>query len=74
MSATRKTIKSGENKKGTCFALCQFGSTFEVWKLCSNYDGRMKGGIATTWRYVRRAMDETTARDLFARRLAGTAR
>ena len=72
MSVKRKTIEAGENKKGTSFALCQFGSAFEVWKLCSNYDGRVAGGIQTTWRYVQRGMAEADARDLYARRLAGT--
>lgn len=70
----RKTIDKQTNKKGTPFALIVDGSTWEVWKLCSNYSGHVRGGISKTWRYLQRQMSEADARALFTRRLAGTQR
>jgi hypothetical protein len=67
-------IEKKANKKGTVFALVQEGSTFGVWKLCSNYCGQVRGGISKSWRYVQRQLNEADARALFERRIAGTQR
>ena len=71
---TRKTISKKANSKGTVFALVSDGVTWEVWKLCENYCGQVRGGITKTWRCVQAAMGEQAARDLFARRIQGTQR
>jgi hypothetical protein len=68
---TRTTIAKQANKAGTVFALVK-GEAFEVWRLCSNYDGRVADGVQRTWRYVEKDMTEAAARALFARRLSGT--
>lgn len=67
--ANRKTIAKKASNKGIVFALVADGETFEVWKLCENYS-RERGGIAKTWRYVQKGMDESAARSLFKRRTA----
>lgn len=63
--STRKTLEKKANSKGIVFALVSDGSTFEVWKLCENYNGKVKGGIAKQWRYVQKGMSEVDARNLF---------
>lgn len=71
---TRKTISRRANSKGTVFALVSDGVNWEVWKLCTNYCGQVRGGLTKTWRRVQAAMGEQEARDLFARRIQGTQR
>lgn len=66
----RKTIQKGVDHKGAVFALVTDGTKFEVWKLCENYNGQVKGGIAKTWRYVQKDMAEQEAREMFKRRTA----
>lgn len=68
MTATRQTIEKKANAKGAVFALVSDGVTFEVWKLCENYDGQCRGGNRKTWRYLEKGMTEENARKLFKRR------
>lgn len=42
---TRKTISRRANSKGTVFALVSDGVNWEVWKLCTNYCGQVRGGL-----------------------------
>lgn len=69
----KKCIAKAVNLKGTVFALVR-GEYWEVLKLCSNYDGQVRGGIRKTWRVVDQNLNESTARSLYGRRLAGTQR
>jgi hypothetical protein len=69
-ASTRKTLEKRVNSRGDVFALVSDGQTFEVWRLSSNYDGRVRGGIRRSWRYVEKGMPEDKARSLFARRTA----
>ena len=66
----RKTVEKKTSKKGVTFALVTDGATFEVWKLCENYNGKVRGGIEKAWRYIEKGMTEAAARALFARRSA----
>ena len=63
--ATRKAIAKRTNSKGITYALVTDGTMFEVWKLCENYNGNVRGGISKTWRYVKKDMLEQEARKLF---------
>lgn len=67
---SRKAIEKKANKNGVIFALVTDGITFEVWKLCENYSGKVRGGIEKAWRYVEKGMAEDSARALFNRRTA----
>lgn len=66
--ATRKTVSKKANAKGVVFALLTDGTTWEVWKLCENYNGQVRGGIEKQWRYIEKGMVEEAARKLFERR------
>lgn len=67
---SRKTISKKANPKGVVFALVSDGTTWEVWKLCENYNSQVRGGIERRWRYVEKGMSESDARALFERRTA----
>jgi hypothetical protein len=69
----RQTIKRGDNTVGTRYALVhnQTTDTYEVWVRKANYNGRVRGGIEYSWRYVQLDMDQPTAEALYAKRLAG---
>jgi hypothetical protein len=66
----RTTVKKQANSKGVIFALVSGADGFEVWKLCENYSGTVRGGIARQWRYVQKGMDQVSAESLFNRRVA----
>ncbi|KGC37670.1 hypothetical protein [Burkholderia pseudomallei] len=66
----RNAIERKANAKGVVFALVTDGATWEVWKLCENYNGKVRGGISKTWRYVEKGMTEQAARAMFGRRTA----
>jgi hypothetical protein len=73
MSTTGKAVSKLANKKGTVFALVAMtDGSWQVMKLCSNYDGKVRGGIRNTWRLVEKNMKEADARNLYSRRLKGT--
>ena len=67
----RKCIAKLMNQKTkTIFALVNNGDdTFSVLKLCENYDGKVKGGIRKTWRYVVARNIEVCARDTFYKKV-----
>lgn len=65
----RKVIEKKKSGKGYIFALIAGESGFEVWKLCENYNGKVKGGIEKAWRYVEKNMTEESARALFNKRV-----
>ncbi len=67
-----KAIAKNTNTVGTVFALVEYeNGTYGVYKLCSNYDGNVRGGITKIWRYVEKDLSEETARNLYNRRLKG---
>lgn len=70
MNTNRKVISKKANGKGAVFALVAGDAGFEVWKLCENYSGQVRGGIARQWRYVKKDMEESAARALFNGRVA----
>jgi len=73
MTTTGKAVSKLANKKGTVFALVAMTDGFwQVMKLCSNYDGKVRGGIRKTWRVAEKNMNEADARNLYSRRLQGT--
>jgi hypothetical protein len=67
---SRKCIAKQLSKKQEMFALVTGPEGFEVWRLCKNYSGQVRGGICRTWRYVQKNMDEQSAWALFERRVA----
>lgn len=68
----RTLIESGVNKKGTKFCVINDNGSFEVWKLCENYNGKVRGGIQKQWRYIDKGLSLDDAMALFSRRLKGT--
>lgn len=57
------------SKKGVVYAPGSAADGYIIWKLCENYDGRARGGISKTWRYVERGLSLDEAKALFERRL-----
>ena len=37
---------------------------YRVYKLCENYDGKVRGGISKTWRYIAKDLDLEQAKAL----------
>jgi len=75
MTAQFTRTAEGQNKAGTQFkVLRRMGDKFSVWKLCANYDGKVRGGISHTWRYLVLDVSETEAMEVFQRRLKGKGR
>lgn len=70
------SVFEGKNKVGTRFAIWRENrkGTYSVMKLCANYNGRVRGGIKYTWRYLEKGLDWAAARDLCNRRLKGRER
>lgn len=67
-----KCIAKGKNKKGFIYALLHMNTgLWEVWALCENYNGKVKGGIRKTWRYCDKGMSESDARHLYSKKLNG---
>ena len=65
-------IAEGRNKAGTAYKILRRnGDKFSVWKLCSNYCGKTRGGIATSWRYIVLDVTKAEARAIFDKKLAG---
>ena len=67
--ATRKTVSKKANAKGVVFALVTDGTTWEVWKLCENYNGQARGCNAKQKRYVEKGMTEKKKKKLFEKHL-----
>ena len=42
---------------------------YQVWRLCENYAGHVRGGIAKTWRYVDRNMSFEDAIELLNKKV-----
>jgi hypothetical protein len=78
MTIYTKTATKAKNKNETVFA---FGRDekldgqavekggYQVWKLCENYNGQVKGGISKTWRYVQINLTHAQAVNLMNKRL-----
>lgn len=70
-----KLIEKAKNKAGTLYGLEKDEKgMFGVWILKASYAGHVKGGIAYTWRYCIKDVDESTARAVFAKKLKSKAR
>jgi hypothetical protein len=63
-----KAIEIKTNKRGIKFALTTDGETYGVWKLSENYDGRVRGGIRKSWRWVEQGVTKEQAEKTFKRR------
>tara|TARA_R110000803_G_scaffold210685_3_gene283204 strand:- start:3575 stop:3823 length:249 start_codon:yes stop_codon:yes gene_type:complete len=77
-----------QNKAGTFFSLTELeNGNYLVFKLCSNSDSRVRGGISKTWRcdqptvrmshtdfqkMAREGMSKTEAEALYNKRLKGS--
>ena len=61
-------IKKGKNKKGETIVLTYNGESYGVWRLCENYDGKVRGGISKTWRYIVTKTNKAEAEKVFNRR------
>jgi len=60
-------VGTGKDSKGRVFALTRnkLTDTYGVYQLCENYDGKVRGGIRKTWRYIIKDVDYATARQLW---------
>lgn len=68
-----KLITKGANKSKTVFSVVEYSNgSFGVYKLCSNYDVNVSGGIRKTWRYVKQNITLDEAMSLYKKRLNGT--
>jgi hypothetical protein len=78
METDMKALAIASNHKGTKFALVKgqtakansdktisYAPSFGVFKLCENYDGKVRGGARQTWRYVEKDLTIDAARSLF---------
>ena len=74
MSSAFRTVETAKNKSGALFRLMERNGKFSVFKLCRNYCGQARGGIAAVWRYVALDVSETEARAIFNRRFKGTSK
>lgn len=64
-----KAIDVKVNSKGVKYALCTANyNVFAVYKQCANYNRNAPGGIALTWRYVKKDLTLEQAMALFAAR------
>lgn len=72
------TKQARKNSKGDIFApgkadVSQDGyfdrCDFQVWKLCENYDGRVRGGISKTWRVVAKDLNLEAAKTLLSKKV-----
>ena len=72
-----RTIEVKTNKNGIKYGLVAIHTglsadpddcTYAVYKLCENYNGKVKGGMSKTWRYVERDLPFEDALALFERR------
>ena len=66
-----KAIKIEANKAGKRFALVELDTTFGVYAECFNYAGHVRGGLAVSWRYIKKGLTREAAEALLARRVAG---
>jgi hypothetical protein len=66
-----KATKIAANQNGKRYALVPLKGAFSVWAECRNYDGRVLGGMATTWRYCEKGLSAEAAETLFAKKIAG---
>jgi hypothetical protein len=84
MSRTR-FIFSGKNSKGASFALgysfkqvvnedrtltTTTEKLYSVWVLSENYAGHVRGGIVSTWCYLKKDLDFEAAHALYVRRVS----
>ena len=62
-------LEKKTNSRGVTYALATVNyNVFAVYKLCENYNGKIKGGIAKAWRYVQKDLPLDKAMALFATR------
>lgn len=62
-------LEKKTNSRGVTYALATANyNVFAVYKLCENYNGKIKGGIAKAWRYVQKDLPLDKAMALFATR------
>lgn len=70
-----KTVAQGKNQVGTAFkVMIRRNDKFSVWKLCANYDGRVRGGIAQTWRYKVLDVSREDAMAVYEKLITGRAK
>jgi hypothetical protein len=78
MTIYTKTATKAKTKTQTIFAFGRETALdghpvekggYQVWKLCENYDGQVKGGIRKTWRYVAKDLSFNDAVELLNRRV-----
>lgn len=65
----KTAVKKAMNDKGVVFAVVAEKDSYEVWKLCENYDGQCRGGVRKTWRYLKQNMNRAEAFTLFNKRV-----
>lgn len=68
MAPTVYSKTAVKSAKGVVFAIGQSDSGYLVFKLCENYDSKVRGGISKTWRYVADKLTLAQAKDELNRR------
>jgi hypothetical protein len=67
-----KFIEKAQNKSGTTYGLALLpNGKFGVYILKHNYAGHVKGGVAKSWCYCVKDVEESVARELFQKKLNG---
>lgn len=70
--ATVFTKQARRNAKGTIFAPGRDTATsgkYWIFKLCENYDGRVRGGMRKSWSYIARDLTLDEAKALFEKKI-----
>jgi hypothetical protein len=63
------TKQARKSTKGIIFAPGKNDRGYMIFKLCENYNGRVRGGVEKTWRYVAENLSLDQAKAEFERRL-----
>lgn len=63
------TNQAHKSAKGTVYAPGKSAKGYMVYKLCEEYDGRVRGGLRKTWRYVADGLTLEEAKALMEKRV-----
>lgn len=63
------TKQARASTKGIVFAPGKSDTGYLIFKLCENYDGKARGGVSKTWRFVADKLTLDEAKAEFEKRL-----
>jgi hypothetical protein len=63
------TKQARKSVKGAVFAPGKNASGYMIFKLCENYNGKVRGGIEKTWRFTNEKLTLEQAKEIFQSKL-----